>query len=168
MRFWPVLSAFFLSLLLTVPGHAAEGWYRMEIQAPILFSGEQSTPEENNVIGFIIDSETMLDEQAHGREYGALSIGVQITGVTDNNIIQVTGLPPSADGWVAAGTPGYGHIVWSNATAGTYNPTIEVLDADSNLLASQTLDLTIHPQLTAEVPQTAYEVDKDGLRHFCR
>ena len=162
MRLWSVISALFLSLLLLAPAHGANDWYRLTLPAPVVFSGEQPTPGENNSIGFIIDAEALLDEQAHGREYGALSIGVQVTGATDNNIIQVTGLPPSADGWVAAGDPGEGHIVWSNATAGTYNPTIEVLDADSNLLASQTLDLTIHPQLTAEVPQAAYEVDKDG------
>lgn len=48
-------------------------------------------------------------------------------------------------------------LLWSPAVAGTYTPTIEVRDAEGTLVASQTIDLTVHPQLTASIPQTAYE-----------
>jgi len=156
-------SVFTLLLVLTAPVHA-DGWYRMELQAPILFSGGEVLPPDggdNTGIFITIDDDTQVDGVVQNREDRALAVNIQASGMEVGQYLAIAGLPAGALWTADSADPGKGQLTWSNAIAGFHAPTIEVRDADDALLLSQPLHMVIHPALTASVPQESYTVDKN-------
>ena len=161
MRLLDGLSALALMLALTGSAHA-EGWYRLNLQAPILFSGGEVLPPDaggNSDISITIDETALIDGSAKGRQYGDLSVPVTISGTDDSHTVSLEGLAGAS--WVPTGSAyGSGTVSWPGAAEGSWSPTIVVKDGDDNVVATAQLELEILPPLTASVPQNSYTVDK--------
>jgi len=161
MRLLDGLSALALMLALTGSAHA-EGWYRLNLQAPILFSGGSVLPPDaggNAGISIVIDDEALIDGTAKGRQYGNLSVPVVISGLDASYTVSLEGL--SGATWVPDGSAyGSGTLSWPGAAEGSWSPIIVVKDASGTTVATAQLDLEILPPLTASVPQSSYTVEK--------
>lgn len=130
----------------------------MHLEAPIFFAGDgddDGTPDVggNNPIGFEVDGAVDI-ASVGGRDLDGVAIAVNVTGIDASYTVSVDGLDdlPGAS-WNGS------TISWPSAVEGTYDLTIEVRDDNGVLVASQALELVVHPQLTASVPQAAYAVE---------
>jgi len=156
MRRLVSVSILVLSMALLTSVHA-EDRFRVMMDAPIFYGlgsdddGGAPDPGGNSPIEFLVNGSTGTT-RADGRDLGNLNIAVSVTGIGTDYTVNVVGLP---DGATWNGTA----IVWPAAVSGTYSPAIEVRDGENNLVASQQMELVVHPNLTATVPQEAYEVD---------
>jgi len=161
MRFMTGVATLALMLALTGSAHA-DDWYRLNLQAPILFSGGEVLPPGtggNSDISITIDETALIDGSAKGRQYGDLSVPVTISGTDDSHTVSLEGLAGAS--WVPTGSAyGSGTVSWPGAAEGSWSPMIVVKDGDDNIVATAQLDLEILPPLTASVSQNSYTVDK--------
>jgi len=165
MRFMTGVATLVLTLAMTASAQAADNWYRMELQAPILFLGGEALPPDGGDgegITITIDDDTQIDGVVQNREDRALAVNIQASGMEVGQHLTIAGLPAGALWTTDPADPGKGQLTWSNAIAGFHAPTIEVRDADDALLLSQPLHMIIHPALTASVPQESYTVNQGG------
>ena len=161
MRFMTGVATLTLMLALTGSAHA-DDWYRLNLRAPILFSGGEVLPPDgggNTGISITIDETALIEGSAKGRQYGDLSVPVTISGTDASHTVSLEGLAGAS--WVPTGSAyGSGAVSWPGAAEGTWSPTIVVKDGDDNVVATAQLELEILPALTASVPQNSYTVDK--------
>jgi len=161
MRFMTGVATLALMLALTGSAHA-DDWYRLNLQAPILFSGGEVLPPDgggNTGISITIDEAALIDGSAKGRQYGDLSVPVTISGIDASHIVSLEGLAGAS--WVPTGSAyGSGTVSWPGAAEGSWSPMIVVKDGDDNIVATAQLELEILPPLTASVSQNSYTVDK--------
>lgn len=142
--------------------HAQDAsWFRLQVGAPILFTGGTELPDNGGPsdgggiapIGF----EVVANENP--RAHGQLNVDVFVTGVDSSHTVTVSDLPAGAVWNPDASELGVGTIFWSASQTGSFEPIIEVHDADGVLVAEQRIELFIYPQLTASVPVAAFEAD---------
>jgi len=162
MRFMTGAATLALMLAMGSSAQAADDWYRLNLRAPILFSGGSVLPPDaggNADISITIDETALINGSARGRQYGDLSVPVTISGTDASHTVSLEGLSGAI--WVPTGSAyGSGTVSWHGAAEGAWSPTIVVKDADDNIVATAQLDLEILPPLTASVPQSSYNVDK--------
>jgi hypothetical protein len=153
------IRASILSFALTLAGgaHADEAWFRIGFGSGL--STDSAAPPSAGTNDSI---EIAVSGSPEGRVYGDLSLPVAVSGVDGSYSIAVAGLPSGAVWTPDPNVHGSGTIAWQNATAGSYHLAVEVRDGSDVLVASRAIDLTVHPQLAASVPQSTYEVDVGG------
>jgi len=163
MRFPVTASILALSLTLASPSYAMSEWYRLNLQAPILFTGADTPAgetDDNPAISITIDDSSMLDDVVRQRDAGYLNVSIHVDGIDTAHSVNIVDRPAGST-WVPdTDVHGYGEFIWDGALIGSYAPIIEVRDSNGELLIAQTLDITIYPHLAASVPQNTYEVAK--------
>ncbi|MBN9317091.1 MAG: SBBP repeat-containing protein [Devosia sp.] len=150
MRHLISASILALSLALSTSVHAEE-WFRLNLDAPIFFGAGVPDIGENNPITFVVNGDA-AGSSVDGRDLGTINIPITVNGIDASHTVDVDGLPDGAS-WNGSA------IIWSPASEGSYDLTIEVRDENDILVASQGVELVIHQPLTASVPETEYEVE---------
>jgi uncharacterized delta-60 repeat protein len=160
MRHFLSVSVLALSLAMAAPVHA-DTWFRLNM-APIVFAGtgQDGDPPGGGVNDSIA---IVVADKVDQRVYGHLSVGVTVSGIDASYTVSVADLPAGATWNTDGQVYGAGTISWPSAIQGTYRPTVEVRDAGGALIASSEIELVVHPQMTATVPQTSYEVEVGGV-----
>ena len=157
MRFMTGVASLALMLAMGSSVQAADDWYRLNLRAPILFSGGSVLPPDaggNSDISISIDETALIEGSAKGRQYGDLSVPVTISGIDASHTVSLEDLAGAS--WVPTGSAyGSGTVSWPGAAQGTWSPTIVVKDGDDNIVATAQLELEILPPLTASVSQNS-------------
>jgi hypothetical protein len=128
----------------------AEQLFRMNIDTPLLYVDGSPDIDENNSISFLVNN-SQASSAINGRHHVEIDIPITVNGIDANHTVDVVDLPPGA-AWSGSAITG------SPTAVGPYHPMIEVRDGSGALVASQGLDLVVHPQLAASVSNTAYSV----------
>jgi hypothetical protein len=149
-----LITSALLSLLLGTASIAQDvPVFRMTLPSPLfLTGGEDSTPPDGGENNTLVIETTI---PAASRMPPTVAVPVEITGMEATDTIEVDG---SGFTWTP-GAHGTGTLLWSSPGAGTHGATVRVVDAEGALRDSRAIEILVHDELTASVPQTAYAVE---------